>query len=102
MAALASVGKENFPLGCFFRASVNGTAMVAKSLMKRLYHPAVPIKLRSSFTELGIGIFCIATTLSGSICSVPPPMINPRHWATNRRYRRCVWKSGAITKRSSK
>ncbi|XP_041565927.1 uncharacterized protein LOC121467734 [Drosophila elegans] len=102
MASTASGVKENLPLGCFLRASVSGAAMDAKFFMNRLYHPAVPRKLRNSFTFFGSGIFCIAKTLSGSICSFPPPMINPRHCATKRRYRRCVWKSGATTRRSSR
>ncbi|XP_070140939.1 uncharacterized protein [Drosophila kikkawai] len=59
--------------------------MAAKSLMNRRYHPAVPKKLRRSFTDFGSEIFWIATILSGFIRSVPPPMMNPRHSATNRR-----------------
>ncbi|XP_039233159.1 uncharacterized protein LOC120322171 isoform X1 [Drosophila yakuba] len=76
--------------------------MVAKSLTNRRYHPAVPRKLRNSFTDFGSGIFWIAAILSPSIRSVPPPIMNPRHSATNRRYFRWVSKSGAMISRSSR
>ncbi|XP_030382521.1 uncharacterized protein LOC115630025 [Scaptodrosophila lebanonensis] len=78
-AAIASPPSENRPPDRFFKASVSGAAKVAKSLINRLYHPAVPKKARTSFTDLGTCMRCIACTRSGSVRSTPPPTINPSY-----------------------
>lgn len=67
----------------FFKVSVTGAEIVAKSRINRLYYPAVPRKLLTS--RVVFGSF-IASTFTGSVFNIPPPIINPRYlssWKQN-------------------